>query len=303
MLPAEQARATAEACLPTGIRARFAIDAAPYPRPDAECSPGRGHVYHDACRCDGTRKTILGWEYQFVAALGEPRSAWTAPVDAARTTHATRLAVTTSQVRTLTNRLHAGDDLPIPLGVLDAGYPATALSGLPAHLVLRLPVKNVSYRDPLTRPGKPGRPGKFGQRIKCIDEPQPEPDEELVLPDTSRCGTVHVACWQGVHPKIHGDRTNFAAWPGGLQGNPRPDRGPTPPLGQATRPGPATHSRTGPPWVSQHPPPARHPSRCSQTQPCRTGTPSRNTLRPSPTPPRPTQARSTSKAQVATETT
>ena len=39
-------------------RPRFAIDATPYPRPDAECSPDRGHVHHDACRCDGTRKTI-----------------------------------------------------------------------------------------------------------------------------------------------------------------------------------------------------------------------------------------------------
>ena len=57
-----------------GVRAverlRFAIDATPYPRPDAECSPEREHVHHDACRCDGTRKTIPGWEYQFLAASG-----------------------------------------------------------------------------------------------------------------------------------------------------------------------------------------------------------------------------------------
>ena len=31
-------------------------------------SPGRGHVHHDACRCDGTRKTIPGWEW---AELGQ----------------------------------------------------------------------------------------------------------------------------------------------------------------------------------------------------------------------------------------
>ena len=38
--------------------------------PDAECSPGREHVHRDLCRCDGVRKTIPGWEYQFAAAVG-----------------------------------------------------------------------------------------------------------------------------------------------------------------------------------------------------------------------------------------
>ena len=62
-VPAEAAAQVREACA-RWTRLRFAIDATPYPRPDAECSPGRGHVHHDACRCDGTRKTIPGWEYQ-----------------------------------------------------------------------------------------------------------------------------------------------------------------------------------------------------------------------------------------------
>ncbi|MBF8191376.1 transposase [Nonomuraea sp. K274] len=213
-----------EACLPRGARPRFAIDATPYPRPDAECSPGRWHVHHDACRCDGTCKTIPGWEYQFVAALGQLRSAWTALVDVARTTHGTRLAVTAEQIRALIGRLQtagqAAGALPAPVAVLDAGYPATALTtaltGMNVHLVVRLPAKNVYYRDPLTWPGKVGRPGKFGQRIKCVDDPQPEPDEELLLPDTSRYGTVRLACWRHVHPKVHGDRTYFAGWDGDL---------------------------------------------------------------------------------------
>jgi len=74
-LPAGAAAAVREACA-RWRRLRFAIDATPYPRPDAECSPGRGHVHHDACRCDGTRKTIPGWEYQFTAAIGHLRPAW-----------------------------------------------------------------------------------------------------------------------------------------------------------------------------------------------------------------------------------
>ncbi|HXZ75589.1 MAG TPA: transposase, partial [Streptosporangiaceae bacterium] len=83
-VPAADAAQVREACARWG-RLRFAIDATPYPRPDAECSPERGHVHHDACRCDSTRKTIPGWEYQFVAALGHLRTAWAALVDVERT--------------------------------------------------------------------------------------------------------------------------------------------------------------------------------------------------------------------------
>jgi DDE superfamily endonuclease len=225
VLPPDQARAAAEACLQRGGRLRFAIDGTPYPRPDAECSPGRWHVHHDACRCDGTRKTIPGWEYQFVTALGQLRSAWTALVDVARTTHGTRITVTVDQIAALIRRLertgHSGGDMPAPIMVMDAGYPATAitaaLTGVDAHLVVRLPVKNVYYRDPITWPGKNGRPRtKFGERIKCAAVPNPEPDEELTLPDTSAYGTVHITAWRHVHPKVHGDRTFFGDWDGDL---------------------------------------------------------------------------------------
>src|SRR6266700_808882 len=102
-LPDEQAAQVREACA-RWRRLRFAVDATPYPRPDAECSPGREHVHHDACRCDGTRKTIPGWEYQFVAAVGHLRTAWTALVDAGRTTKAARTSQTTRQVRNLLRR-------------------------------------------------------------------------------------------------------------------------------------------------------------------------------------------------------
>ncbi len=90
-VPADQAAQVREACA-RWSRRRFAVDATPYPRPDAECSPDRGHVHHDACRCDGTRKTIPGWEYQFVAAVGHLRTAWAALVDVERITAATHPA-------------------------------------------------------------------------------------------------------------------------------------------------------------------------------------------------------------------
>jgi hypothetical protein len=88
-VPAGAAAQVRDACA-RWRRLRFAIDATAYPRPDAECSPGRGHVHHDACRCDGTRKTIPGWEYQFTAVLGHLRTAWAALIDAERTAPATR---------------------------------------------------------------------------------------------------------------------------------------------------------------------------------------------------------------------
>jgi hypothetical protein len=219
-VPAEAAAQVRDACA-RWRRQRFAIDATPYPRPDAECSPERGHVHHDACRCDSTRKTIPGWEYQFVAALGHLRTAWAALIDVERTTAAARTGQTIRQVRNLLRRLTAagGTGYGVPLVVFDAGYSAAALTaalaGHPVHLLARLPVTSVFYADPVTWPGKNGRPGKHGTRVTCHkaddpDQSNPEPDESLTLPGTPRYGTVRVDAWRGVHPQIHGDRGWFA---------------------------------------------------------------------------------------------
>ncbi len=221
-LPAGQAAQVKDACA-RWRRLRFAIDATPYPRPDAECSPGRGHVHHDACRCDGARKTIPGWEYQFTAAIGHLRTAWAALVDVERTTHATRTRQTVRQVRNLLRRLSPAGGCGAPLVVLDAGYSAAALTaalaGCPVHLLIRLPAGSVFYADPVTWPGKRGRPGKHGMPVTCHAGPgqgTPEPDESLILPDTPLYGTVRVGAWHQVHPVVHGDRGYFAGWPGKL---------------------------------------------------------------------------------------
>lgn len=215
-LPGEDAAAVRQACA-RWRRLRFAIDATPYPRPDAECSPGREHVHHDACRCDGTRKTIPGWEYQFLAAVGHLRTAWTALIDVERTTKATRASQTARQVRNLLRRLDAaGYRGCAPLVILDAGYSAAALTaalaGQPAHLLLRLPAGSVMYGDPVTWPGRNGRPPRHGIPVTCHNEPDaanPEPDQSLILPDTPHYGTVRVDAWHPVHPIIHGDRGWF----------------------------------------------------------------------------------------------
>jgi DDE superfamily endonuclease len=224
-VPAEAAAQVREACA-RWRRLRFAVDATPYPRPDAECSPGRGHVHHDACRCDSTRKTIPGWEYQFVAALGHLRTAWAALVDVERTTPATRTAQTARQVKNLLRRLQSAraGRAGAPLVIFDAGYSAAALTaaltGCGVHLLIRLASGSVFYADPVTWPGKNGRPGKHGMPVTCHNDPaqaNPESDESLMLPDTPLYGTVRVDAWHGVHPLIHGDRGWFADnWDGEL---------------------------------------------------------------------------------------
>jgi hypothetical protein len=224
-LAAEDAAQVREACA-RWTRLRFAIDATPYPRPDAECSPGRGHVHHDACRCDGTRKTIPGWEYQFTAAVGHLRTAWAALIDVERTTPAARTRQTIRQVKNLLRRLPAAGRAGgrgAPLVIFDAGYSAAALTaalaGCPVHLLIRLPAGSVFYADPVTWPGKRGRPGKHGMPVTCHnggEQANPEPDESLTLPGTPRYGTVHVDAWHQVHPLIHGDRGWFAGWDGDL---------------------------------------------------------------------------------------
>jgi hypothetical protein len=225
-VPAEAAGQVRDACA-RWTRLRFAVDATPYPRPDAECSPGRGHVHHDACRCDGTRKTIPGWEYQFTAAIGHLRTAWAALIDVERIMPASRTRQTIRQVRNLLRRLAAAGTwgAGAPLVVFDAGYSAAALTaglaGHPVHLLVRLAAGSVFYGDPVTWPGKNGRPGKHGTPVTChkadaADQANPEPDESLTLPGTPRYGTVHVDAWHGVHPQIHGDRGWFADWDGKL---------------------------------------------------------------------------------------
>ena len=223
-VPADQAAQVREACA-RWTRRRFAVDATPYPRPDAECSPDRGHVHHDACRCDGTRKTIPGWEYQFVAAVGHLRTAWAALIDVERTTAATRTRQTIRQVQNLLRRLAE-----------PAGPAAGARRWSPRRRVQRrradrrpgrtarasadpAAVRQRALRDPVTWPGKKGRPGKHGMAVTCHNDPgqaNPEPDESLVLPDTPLYGTVRVGAWHQVHPLIHGDRGWFAGWDGDL---------------------------------------------------------------------------------------
>ena len=71
-------------------------------------------------------------------------------------------------------------------------------------------------RPPRARGALPGIPGLHrGRRERAAGPeealpPNPEPDEELTLPDTPLYGTVRAEAWHRVHPLIHGDRGWFA---------------------------------------------------------------------------------------------
>ena len=234
-LPPDDARQVRDACA-RWSRLRFAVDATAYPRPDAWCSPGREHVHNGACHCRGSSRTAPGWEYQFTAAIGHLRTAWAALVDVARTVPATRTAQTIAQVKNVLARLPAAGHgaKAAPLFVFDAGYSAAALAdgllGCPVHVLVRLAAGSVFYAEPVTWEGKSGRPPRRGAAVHCLEPadfaaaaagsgprgrkkplpPNPEPDEELILPGTPLYGTVRARAWHGVHPLIHGDRGWFA---------------------------------------------------------------------------------------------
>jgi DDE superfamily endonuclease len=232
-LPPEDAAQVKDACA-RWSRLRFAVDATAYPRPDAWCSPGREHVHNGACRCKGSSRTAPGWEYQFTAAVGHLRTAWAALLDVARTTPATRMAQTITQVKNVLRRLRAAGHgrEGAPLFIFDAGYSAAALTdgllGCPVHILVRLAVGCVFYAGPVTWEGKYGRPARRGTAVHCLEPadfaadaghgprgrkkplpPNPEPDETLVLPGTPLYGTVRAEAWHRVHPLIHGDRGWF----------------------------------------------------------------------------------------------
>jgi hypothetical protein len=197
-----------------------AVDVTPWPRPDAECSPGRLHC-HRPCRCDGVRQTIPGWPYSVVAALGTGRSSWTAPLDIVRIGPDDDLTdVTAAQIRELIERLrrvgqHADAD-PAVLIVLDSGYDVVRLTwllaDLPVHLLGRLRSDRVMYipAPPQRRDGKPGRPPRHGDKVRFTEPATwPAPARESRCPH-ARYRTVHARAFDRLHPALE----RRGAWAG-----------------------------------------------------------------------------------------
>ncbi|TJZ90807.1 NF041680 family putative transposase, partial [Actinacidiphila oryziradicis] len=191
----------------------FGVDASTYPRPSAECSPGRGHHYAP-CRCDGDRKTIPGWQFQWITGLEWGSSSWTLPVDVARIPPGScSVAASDEQIRRVAHHLdHLGrlriDGRPAPLFIHDQGYSASglthALADVPVQLLVRIAGDRVFYDGrPAPRKPGPGRNGVHGHRFE-LSAPVNlrRPDQMLVVPDTRRYGRVEVRAWHHMHQKV-----------------------------------------------------------------------------------------------------
>lgn len=133
------------------------------------------------------------------------------------------VAITVGQIRDLATRLeNTSRDQQAPTFVFDAGYDPVALThqlaDVAATIVVRIRDDRVFYSDPPPATGKVGRPRRHGERRGCAEPGSwPAPDHQTSSSD-DRYGTVHVAAWHDLHPKL-GAR---GRWP---RLRPAPDRG------------------------------------------------------------------------------
>ena len=191
----------------------IAVDVTAWPRPDAQCSPGRSHC-HRACRCDGDRQTIPGWPYSVAAALGTGRRSWTAPLDILRIDPDGDVTeATAGQIRALLDRLaaagqHRPGDPPV-LIVLDAGYDIVRLTwllrDLPVHLLGRIRCNRVMHRPaPARRQGARGPAPRHGHRFAFTDPATWPAADQATTNDSDRYGSVYARAWSRLHPVLQG---------------------------------------------------------------------------------------------------
>ncbi|MCX5233492.1 NF041680 family putative transposase [Streptomyces sp. NBC_00233] len=209
----------------SGRQLSIALDVTPWPRPDAECSPGRLHC-HRPCRCDGTRQTIPGWPYQVAAALGGGPTSWTGVLDAVRLgPDDDPTEVTAAQIRDVMRRLreagqwYEGD--PHVLFVLDSGYDIVRLTWLlrdePVRLLGRIRAGRVMHHPAGRRKGPTrGRQPRHGEEFRLADPTtRTTPAQESVTVH-ARFGTVVARCWGHLHPRLERRQGGWARRDGEL---------------------------------------------------------------------------------------
>ena len=182
----------------------YAVDVSPWPRCDAEASPGRSYLYHPSRHSAG-QPIVAGWAYQLVAGLSFERDSWVAPVDARRVRpEEDANDVAAEQVRALI-RKGAAHGTP-PLFVFDSGYdPVRLQRGLKAcraQILVRLHSGRTFYAEPEPLPKRPvGRPFRHGTKFSCKDSSTwPNPTAEHHA-RSSDYGTVRVRAWGRLHLK------------------------------------------------------------------------------------------------------
>jgi hypothetical protein len=192
----------------------FAIGASTYPRPEADCSPGRELRHHSRAGFHGgDGAAIAGRAFRWLAQLSFAHDPQAAPQDQARAgprDDATGQAA--AQVIAHPARPRAAGEAGIPLYVPDAGYDEAPLAwDLRGHLgrvqvLVRFRNDRVMDRDPPPRiPGRPGRPRGHGPgsgRFECEDPAtRGPPGQEPSLHD-DRYGRASVMSWGGPHPRL-----------------------------------------------------------------------------------------------------
>lgn len=201
----------------------FAVDASPWPRPDAATSAERSFCHHAARHSHG-QPVVPGWNYQWLAEVSLSRDSWTAPLEVVRVPPPPRgnaNTVAVSQVQRLLRR-RCRQRLALatsPLVVFDAGYDAVQLGvGLAGEvaaghvaLLVRVRSNRCFYADPdLATAKATGRPRVHGTRFACADPRTwwaPTQDVTTPTPDP-QYGLVRVRAWAGVHgiPREHSGR-------------------------------------------------------------------------------------------------
>ncbi len=192
----------------------YAIDVSPWPRCDAEASPGRGYLYHPSRHSAG-QPIVAGWAYQLVARMGFERDSWVTLVDAHRVEpkeDANRVAA--EQVRALLPRLPNRND--VPLFVFDAGYDPVQLQlelqEDSAQILVRLNSGRAFYFDPEPPSKRPvGRPLRHGKKFGLKDPqtwPKPTHEHHCL---TKAYGSVRVRAWSGLHPKTRRAKERYGS--------------------------------------------------------------------------------------------
>jgi len=192
----------------------YAVDVSPWPRCDAESSPGRCYLYHPSRHSAG-QPIVAGWAYQLVARLGFERDSWVAPVDVRRVEPEEEAnEVAAEQVRALLSRLPDCDGGP--LFVFDAGYDPVrlqkGLEGSRAQILVRLNSGRVFYADPEPPAKRPvGRPHLHGEKFDLKDPktwPEPTREHRCLTEDY---GSVRVRAWSGLHPKTRKAKERYGS--------------------------------------------------------------------------------------------
>ena len=194
----------------------FAVDASPWPRPDAATSPERTFNY-DAAKDrhrDHRSPVTAGWWFQWVAATTWGHSSWALPVDLTRLAPGdNHHAMAVTQIQALLARLAttgSGHQQRVPVVCLDGDYSiawiSRQLAGQPVQLVGRLRSDAVLFTDPPPRPPDArGRPARHGAKMKVNDPSTwPQPDQATVVaarPDRGRDHELFVLAWHNLHPR------------------------------------------------------------------------------------------------------